>query len=87
MRKKNNPDSFAALKEIIAKLRGPDGCPWDKKQTHTSLKPYLVEECYEVLQALEDGTPQKLREELGDLLLQIMLHAQIAAEAGTIRYR
>lgn len=82
MRKKNNPDSFAALKEIIAKLRGPDGCPWDKKQTHTSLKPYLVEECYEVLQALEDGTPQKLCEELGDLLLQIMLHAQIAAEAG-----
>lgn len=82
MRKKNNPDSLAALKEIIAKLRGPDGCPWDKKQTHTSLKPYLVEECYEVLQALEDGTPQKLCEELGDLLLQIMLHAQIAAEAG-----
>lgn len=82
LRKKNNPDSFAALKEIIAKLRGPDGCPWDKKQTHTSLKPYLVEECYEVLQALEDGTPQKLCEELGDLLLQIMLHAQIAAEAG-----
>jgi tetrapyrrole methylase family protein/MazG family protein len=82
LRKKNNPDSFAALKEIIAKLRGPDGCPWDKKQTHTSLKPYLVEECYEVLQALEDGTPQKLCEELGDLLLQIMLHAQIAAEVG-----
>ncbi|MBN2462947.1 MAG: nucleoside triphosphate pyrophosphohydrolase [Dehalococcoidia bacterium] len=79
---KDSLDSFAELKEIIARLRGPDGCPWDKKQTHASLRPYLVEECYEVLQALEDGTPQKLCEELGDLLLQIMLHAQIAAEAG-----
>jgi tetrapyrrole methylase family protein/MazG family protein len=79
---KKESDSFTALKKIIAKLRGPDGCPWDKKQTHASLKPYLVEESYEVLQALEDGTPQKLCEELGDLLLQIMLHAQIAAEAG-----
>src|SRR4030065_201481 len=79
---KESPDSFAALREIIARLRGPDGCPWDKKQTHASLKPYLIEECYEVLQTLEEGTPQKLCEELGDLLLQIMLHAQIAAEAG-----
>jgi len=79
---KENPDSFAALKDIIARLRGPDGCPWDKKQTHASLKPYLIEECYEALQALEEGNPRKLREELGDLLLQIMLHAQIAAEAG-----
>jgi len=78
---KESLDSFAALKEIIARLRGPDGCPWDKKQTHTSLKPYLIEECYEVLQALDEGAPQKLCEELGDLLLQIMLHAQIAAEA------
>jgi tetrapyrrole methylase family protein/MazG family protein len=73
---------FAKLRQIIAKLRGPDGCPWDRKQTHASLKPYLLEECYEVLQALDEGAPQKLCEELGDLLLQIMLHAQIAAEAG-----
>jgi tetrapyrrole methylase family protein/MazG family protein len=73
---------FARLKEIVARLRGPDGCPWDKKQTHASLRPYLIEECYEVLQALEEGAPQKLREELGDLLLQIMLHAQMAAEEG-----
>jgi len=80
--KKKNPDSFVALKEIIARLRGPDGCPWDKKQTHASLKPYLIEESYEVLQALDEDTPQKLCAELGDLLLQIMLHAQIAAEAG-----
>jgi tetrapyrrole methylase family protein/MazG family protein len=79
--KKKNPNNFAVLKEIIAKLRSPEGCPWDRKQTHASLRPYLIEECYEVLQALEKGTPQKLCEELGDLLLQIMLHAQIAAEA------
>ncbi|MBM3155238.1 MAG: MazG family protein, partial [Chloroflexi bacterium] len=73
-------EEFARLKEIIARLRGPDGCPWDKKQTHTSLRPYLIEESYEVLQALDEGSPQKLCEELGDLLLQIMLHAQMASE-------
>lgn len=71
---------FATLREIIARLRSPEGCPWDRQQTHASLRPYLIEECYEVLQALEEGTPQKFCEELGDLLLQIMLHAQIAAE-------
>jgi len=71
---------FSRLKQIIAKLRAPEGCPWDRKQTHASLKPYLIEECYEVLQALDDGYPRKLQEELGDLLLQIMLHAQIASE-------
>ena len=73
---------FAKLRQIIAKLRGPEGCPWDRKQTHASLKPYLIEECYEVLQVLDEGAPQELCEELGDLLLQIMLHAQIATEAG-----
>jgi len=73
-------EEFARLKEIIARLRGPDGCPWDKKQTHASLRPYLIEESYEVLQALDEGSPQKLCEELGDLLLQIMLHAQMASE-------
>jgi tetrapyrrole methylase family protein/MazG family protein len=75
-----DPGSFAKLRQIIAELRGPEGCPWDRKQTHASLKPYLIEECYEALQALDEGAPQKLCEELGDLLLQIMLHAQIAAE-------
>jgi len=75
-------DSFTELKNIIARLRGPHGCPWDKKQTHASLRPFLVEESYEVLQALDEGIPEKLRAELGDLLLQIMLHAQIAAETG-----
>jgi len=77
-----DPVGFAKLRQIIAKLRGPEGCPWDRKQTHALLKPYLIEECYEVLEALDEGTPQKLCEELGDLLLQIMLHAQIATEAG-----
>lgn len=79
---KKKSDSFTELKEIIARLRGPDGCPWDKKQTHASLKPFLVEESYEVLQALDEGITEKLRDELGDLLLQIMLHAQIATESG-----
>jgi len=75
-------ESFSELKEIIARLRGPDGCPWDKKQTHASLRPFLVEESYEVLQALDENAPEKLRDELGDLLLQIMLHARIADESG-----
>ncbi len=81
MTEETSSTNFTELKAIIAKLRSAEGCPWDRKQTHASLKPYLIEECYEVLQALEKGTPQKLCEELGDLLLQIMLHAQIAAEA------
>jgi len=73
---------FAALVDIIAKLRAPDGCPWDKKQTHASLRENLLEECYEVLEALDEGDSGKLCTELGDLLMQIVLHSQIAAEAG-----
>jgi len=73
---------FETLERIVATLRGPGGCPWDRKQTHASLKPYLIEEAYEVLQALDDESSGKLCEELGDLLLQIMLHAQMAREAG-----
>jgi MazG family protein len=68
--------------ETIARLRAPDGCPWDKEQTHQSLARYLLEETYEVLEAIHSGEPHKLQEELGDLLLQIVLHAQIAKEAG-----
>lgn len=68
------------FQEIIAQLRSPDGCPWDKKQTHTSLRPYLLEETYEALDALDRGDWNSLKEELGDLLLQIALHAQIAQE-------
>jgi tetrapyrrole methylase family protein/MazG family protein len=73
---------FDALVEIIATLRAPDGCPWDRKQTHASLRGSLLSECYEVLEALDEGDAEKLRGELGDLLLQIVLQAQIAAEAG-----
>ena len=73
---------FDALVEIIARLRAPDGCPWDRKQTHASLRANLLSECYEVLEALDEGDSDKLRDELGDLLMQIVLHAQIAREAG-----
>ena len=73
---------FSALVDIIAKLRAPDGCPWDRKQTHASLRENLLAECYEVLEALDEGDSAKLRDELGDLLMQIVLHAQIATEAG-----
>jgi tetrapyrrole methylase family protein/MazG family protein len=73
---------FSALVDIIARLRAPDGCPWDRKQTHASLRKNLLAECYEVLEALDEDDSEKLRDELGDLLMQIMLHAQIATEAG-----
>ena len=77
-----NSSQFATLVDIIAKLRAPDGCPWDRKQTHASLRENLLEECYEVLEALDEGDAAKLRDELGDLLMQIVLHTQIATEAG-----
>ena len=79
---KHQSKEFSRLVEIIAQLRGPGGCPWDKKQTHASLRECLLEETYEVLDALDEGTRQKLCGELGDLLLQIVLHAQIAKESG-----
>ncbi len=75
--------SFARLVEIMATLRSPDGCPWDLEQTTDSLQPYLVEETYEVLEALEEKDWPALKEELGDLLLQIVFHAQLMAETGT----
>jgi len=75
-------DQFATLVDIIAKLRAPDGCPWDRKQTHPSLRENLLEECYEVLDALDEADAKRLCAELGDLLMQIVLHAQIATEAG-----
>ena len=67
----------------MARLRAPGGCPWDREQDHRSLRPFLLEEAYEVYDALEDGSGPRLAEELGDLLLQIALHAQYGAEAGT----
>ena len=74
---------FHDLVEVVAKLRSPEGCPWDIKQTHESLKPFLLEEAYEVLEALDTQNPQHLREELGDLLLQVLLHAHIESEKQT----
>ncbi|HEC60626.1 MAG TPA: nucleoside triphosphate pyrophosphohydrolase [bacterium] len=74
--------SFEAFQEIIAHLRAPNGCPWDREQTHQTLRPYLLEEAYEVLSAIDAEDPTSMCEELGDLLLQIVLHAQIAGECG-----
>lgn len=75
--------SLEFFQEVVAHLRDPQtGCPWDKEQTHASLRQYLLEESYETLEALDSGDMRKVREELGDLLLQIVLHAQIATEAG-----
>ena len=72
--------SFSSFQDTIAHLRSPQGCPWDREQTHRTLRPYLLEECYEVLEALDAGDPAALAEELGDLLLQIVLHTQIAID-------
>ncbi|MDR5682682.1 MAG: nucleoside triphosphate pyrophosphohydrolase [Armatimonadota bacterium] len=74
--------SFDDLVRVMAALRGPGGCPWDRQQTHESLRPYLLEEAYEVLDAVDAQDPQRLRDELGDLLLQVVFHARIAEEAG-----
>ena len=68
--------------EVMDRLRSPGGCPWDARQTHTSLMPYLLEEAYETYEALETGDTEHLREELGDLLLQVLFHARISAETG-----
>ncbi len=68
------------LVDLVARLRGEEGCPWDRKQTRETLKPMLIEEAYEVLDALDASDPQDLREELGDLLFQVVFHAQIARE-------
>lgn len=74
--------TFARLVEIMATLRGPNGCPWDREQTPDTIKPYLIEETYEVLEALEAKDLPAFKDELGDLLLQIVFHSQLMAEAG-----
>lgn len=74
--------SFESFQEVVAALRAPDGCPWDREQTHATLRPHLLEEAYEALAAIDSGDPQAMAEELGDLLLQVVLHAQIASEEG-----
>jgi tetrapyrrole methylase family protein/MazG family protein len=73
---------FSRLVEIMAKLRSPAGCPWDREQTHQSLRPYLLEETHEVLETIDQEKYDELRKELGDLLLQVVFHAQIASEDG-----
>lgn len=78
----SSPSSFESFQETVAHLRAPEGCPWDRKQTHQTLRQHMLEEAYEVLHALDRGDLQDLSEELGDLLLQIVLQAQIATEAG-----
>src|SRR6266404_8346924 len=75
-------NNFARLCEIVAKLRAPGGCPWDREQTHESLLPALVEEAYEVVEAARAKHDAHFREELGDLLLLVVMHAEIAQEAG-----
>jgi MazG family protein len=81
----NPPDnhSFANLVSIMARLRAPDGCPWDREQTHESILSCLIEEAYEFVDAVESKDHLNMREELGDLLLQVVFHAQMAKEAGT----
>jgi len=74
--------SFEAFQEVVAVLRAPDGCPWDQEQTHQTLRPHLLEEAYETLAALDSKDPKQMAEEFGDLLLQIVLNAQIGSEEG-----
>jgi MazG family protein len=74
--------SFAALVQVVANLRGPDGCPWDKEQTHQTLTRYAIEETHELVEAIENSSPTEVCEELGDVLLQVVLHAEIARQAG-----
>jgi tetrapyrrole methylase family protein/MazG family protein len=75
-------EEWQKLLDIMTKLRGEDGCPWDKEQDHQSLKRYLLEESYEVIEAIDNDSDSQLCDELGDLLLQVVFHAQIAAEKG-----
>ena len=77
--------SLAGLRQIVHRLRAPGGCPWDRKQTHQSLAKYVLEEAYEVVDAIEHHGPAELSEELGDLLLQVFLQSELAEEAGRLR--
>jgi len=74
-------EALRALNEVVERLRAPGGCPWDREQTHRSLRPYLLEETYEVLEAIDNADSGTLREELGDLLLQVLMHSAIAMES------
>ena len=79
---KTESDGFSRLLELMRRLRAPGGCPWDAEQTHETLKRYLLEETYEVMEAIDSGSPEMLKEELGDLLLQAVFHSAIAEEKG-----
>jgi MazG family protein len=78
----SRPERLAELLDIMTRLRAADGCPWDREQTFASIAPYTIEEAYEVADAIERGDLEHLKEELGDLLLQVVFHAQMASEAG-----
>ena len=78
--------SVEAFQEVVAHLRAPDGCPWDREQTHASLRRHLLEEAYEAMAAMDAGEPAAIQEELGDLFLQIVLNAQIASERGDFTF-
>jgi len=77
-----NSRDFENLLQIVKRLRGPEGCPWDREQTRDKLKWYLIEECYEALDAIERGSAEKIKEELGDILFQIIFLAEISEEDG-----
>jgi len=79
-------EKFLEFLEIIRRLRAPDGCPWDREQTHESLKSYVIEEAYELVEAIDSGADEDIKEELGDVLLQIALHSQIASERGAFDF-
>ncbi len=80
--RESSGERFEALVRIMERLRGEGGCPWDREQTRQSLKPFLIEEAYEVVEAIDEENPHQLMEELGDLLFQVIFHAQVAAEYG-----
>lgn len=82
----DHPDPPRRLLQVMAALRGRQGCPWDRQQTHRSLLPFLMEEAYELVEAIETGTEADLREELGDVLLQVVFHARIAEERGAFSF-
>jgi len=82
MERTHGISSIGRLRKIVARLRAPDGCPWDREQTHASLRGDLLEEAYEVVETIDSGDDGHFREELGDLLLQVVMHSQIAAEEG-----
>ncbi len=82
----DHAEPIARLREIVARLRAPDGCPWDIEQTHESLRGALLEETYELIDAIDNADDTNLREELGDLLLHVIMHAQMASERGAFEF-